>query len=572
MNNSTEIILTELPNDSSTTENKNDARYLSDNKRQFLISVSTLSIVSGYFAWATYYYLNYTVFGWNEFISTTCTGYGLLVILYCFFIYGYLNVYFVRPLFYPIFKNSINLFKCKLNNAVNKSTGLQIIRRFSDKIFYLSTFSAIAIYLAIDTKDNRNRLISISGLIIFLFIGYIFSNNRSKINWKTVIWGIILQFTFGLITIRWELGRNILECIGDKVNTLLNYAFSASEFPFGVELVRNQQVFAFRALSTIYFISFLVNILYYYGIMQKVVLSLGNLLQFLMDTSICESVNSAANIFLGMTEAPLLLSPYLKNLTDSEIHSIMLSGFATVAGSVMAAYINYGARPQDLITASIMSAPAALCYSKLMYPETEEVEMRKENIRETKMEYTSVLEAASKGVSNAVNLVHGIIAGLIAFLAAVYFINGVLGWLGELVGFTESVLSLELISGKIFIPVSYIMGVPWSECECVGTLIGIKTMVNEFVAFERMHTMINAGMLSNRTKVVATYAICGFSNPASIGIMTSAFSTLIPNKSDVITRVVFRAWFGGALVCFMTACIAGALMPEEAILESIQSH
>ncbi|XP_056629774.1 sodium/nucleoside cotransporter 2-like [Diorhabda sublineata] len=572
MNNSTEIILTELPNDSSTTENKNDARYLSDNKRQFLISVSTLSIVSGYFAWATYYYLNYSDFGWNEFISTTCTGYGLLVILYCFFIYGYLNVYFVRPLVYPIFKNSINLFKYKLNNAVNKSTGLQIIRRFSDKIFYLSTFSAIAIYLAIDTKDNRNRLISISGLIIFLFIGYIFSNNRSKINWKTVIWGIILQFTFGLITIRWELGRNILECIGDKVNTLLNYAFSASEFPFGVELVRNQQVFAFRALSTIYFISFLVNILYYYGIMQKVVLSLGNLLQFLMDTSICESVNSAANIFLGMTEAPLLLSPYLKNLTDSEIHSIMLSGFATVAGSVMAAYINYGARPQDLITASIMSAPAALCYSKLMYPETEEVKMRKENIRETKMEYTSVLEAASKGVSNAVNLVHGIIAGLIAFLAAVYFINGVLGWLGELVGFTESVLSLELISGKIFIPVSYIMGVPWSECEYVGTLIGIKTMVNEFVAFERMHTMINAGMLSNRTKVVATYAICGFSNPASIGIMTSAFSTLIPNKSDVITRVVFRAWFGGALVCFMTACIAGAVMPEEAILESIQSH
>lgn len=572
MNSSTEIILTELPNDSSTSENKKDASTLSENKKQFITSVATLSIVTGYFAWATYYYLNDTGFGWNEFSSTTCTGYGFLVILYCFFIYGYLNVYFLRPSFYPIVKNSINPIKYKLSDVVDKTTRLQVIRRYSDKIFYMVLFSATAIYLAFDTKDNRNRLISISGLIVFLFIGYLFSNNRSKIKWRTVIWGIILQFVFGLITIRWEVGRNILECIGDKVNTLLNYAFTASEFPFGVELVKNQQVFAFRALSTIYFISFLVNILYYYGIMQKVVLAIGNLLQFLLGTSICESVNSAANIFLGMTESPLLLSPYLTNLTDSEIHSIMLSGFATVAGSVLAAYINYGARPQDLITASIMSAPAALCYSKLMYPETVEIKIRKENIQETKMEYTSVLDAATKGVSNAVNLVHGIVAGLIAFLAAVYFINGVLGWLGELVGFTESTLSLELIAGKIFIPVSYIMGVPWSECENVATLIGIKTMVNEFVAFERMHTMIKAGLLSNRTKVVATYAICGFSNPASIGIMTSALGTLIPNKTDVITRVVFRAWFGGALVCFMTACIAGALMPENAIVEIIQSH
>ncbi|VEN59312.1 unnamed protein product [Callosobruchus maculatus] len=398
-----------------------------------------------------------------------------------------------------------------------------------------------------------------------MIVGYALSSNRSMIPWKTILWGLILQFMFGLITIRWKVGRNILECLGDKVNILLGYAFEGAAFTYGEFLVNDKLVFAFRALSTIYFISFLVNILYYFGVMQKVIGFLGELLQWIMGTSICESVNSAANIFLGQSEAPLLLAPYLKDLTDSEIHSVMTSGFATVAGSVMAAYINYGARPQDLITSSIMSAPAALCFSKLMYPETEEIKVKKENVQTVDKPYESVLDAASKGVSDAIAMVQGIIASVLAFLAFVYLINGVLGWFGELVGFMDPRWSLELIAGKIFIPISFLMGVPWEECESVGTLIGIKTMVNEFVAFAKMKEMLDQGLLSKRTKVIATYAICGFSNPGSVGIMISALSTLIPHKREAITRLVLRAFFGGALVCFMTACIACALMPEDAV-------
>ncbi|XP_072388112.1 uncharacterized transporter YutK-like isoform X1 [Diabrotica undecimpunctata] len=553
-----------------TEENKNSTRKRISNlfqpRKRILINLTVLIIFTIYFVWATYYYLQNNPPGWEYFGYTTCTGYGFLVIIYAFTIYGYLKFYLLRTSTYLLFKNDI--FKStffKLNNAIDNHATSCVLLRHLKIVFYAAVIIAIGIYLALDTTDNRLRLIPLIGLVIFLIIGYLLSNNRSKVKWRTIFWGVILQFIFGLLTIRWNIGRNILECIGAKVDTLLNYAFKAAEFPYGEELVKNQQLFAFRSLSTVYFISFLVNILYYYGIMQNIVLAIGSLLKLIMGTSICESVNSAANIFLGMTEAPLILAPYLKDLTASEIHSVMTSGFATVAGSVLAAYISFGARPQDLITSSIMSAPAALCYSKLLYPETEVIRMKKKNIQQIKIEYNSVLEAATKGVASAMNLVHGIISGLIAFLAAVYFVNGVLGWIGELVGQTEPYWSLELITGKIFIPISYIMGVPWKECESVGTLIGIKTMVNEFVAFQRMGAMSKENLLSPRTKVIATYAICGFSNPASIGIMTSALNTLIPNKTDVITRVVMRAWFGGAIVCFMTACIAGIVMPDEAV-------
>ncbi|KAG5885623.1 hypothetical protein JTB14_006169 [Gonioctena quinquepunctata] len=566
MKTSTETILTDVSNDTTESQQHQVIDVAEDGKKKSkyvvlvkknsktLIAIVVYSVLVAFFAWATYHYFDETGTGWDKFSDSTCTGYGLLVILFCFIVFGVLNTHIIRPFLAPPFGKLV----------YKPTTALLSSIKYGSVIFYVALLVSTAIYLGFDTDDNRNRLIPISGLCIFLLIGYICSPNKSMIDWRVVIWGLILQFVFGLLTIRWEVGRNILQCFGDKVNIVLGYAFKGAEFTYGSAIIDNN-VFAFKALSTIYFISFMVNILYYYGIMQKVIGAIGNFLQWIMGTSICESVNSAANIFLGLSEAPLLIAPYLKDLTDSEIHSIMTSGFATVSGSVMAAYISYGARPQDLVTSSIMSAPAALCFSKLMWPETEEVKVKKENIQAVDVEYDSVLDAATKGTISAIGLVHGIVASVIAFLATVYMINGVLGWCGELVGFTDPSWSLELIMGKIFIPISFIMGVPWDECESVGSLIGIKTMVNEFVAFERMHKMVNEGLISGRTKVIATYAICGFSNPGSIGIMVSALGTLIPNKREAITRLVFRACFGGAMVCFMTACIAGTLMPEDAI-------
>ncbi|CAH1099493.1 unnamed protein product [Psylliodes chrysocephalus] len=388
---STEVIVNDNEKDSvpnETKKSKNGLKHilnLPKAQRTYLTSSLVFAAFTSFFAWATYYYIQETDSGWEPLRATTCNGYGFLLILYCFFIFGYINVYILKPIVYPAYKSFHEPTVSKIKQSIKERPKLVNVTRNADKIFYIVFLVVIVIYLVVDTSDNRHRLVPLSGLIVFLLIGYIVSNNKSEINWRTVIWGTILQFIFGLLTIRWEVGRNILDCVGDKVNILLGYAFKAAEFPYGSNLVATQQVFAFKSLSTVFFISFLVNILYYYGIMQKVVGSIGAFLQWIMGTSICESVNSAANIFLGMTEAPLLLSPYLKNLTDSEIHSIMTSGFATVAGSVMAGYISYGARAQDLITASIMSAPAALCFSKLMYPETEEVVMHKENIEEVEM-------------------------------------------------------------------------------------------------------------------------------------------------------------------------------------------
>ncbi|KAF5279900.1 hypothetical protein FQA39_LY18198 [Lamprigera yunnana] len=430
-------------------------------------------------------------------------------------------------------------------------------------IFYLIIFLTFGIYLIFDTSDDRIRLMPLAGLFTFLLLGWLFCKYPEHIKWRPILWGLILQFLFGLLTIRWDVGRNIFKCIGNKTTTFLSYATDGAAFVYGDLLVYKEAVFAFQALSTIYFLGFVINLLYHYGIMQKIIVTLGELLQTILGTTICESVNSAANIFLGMSEAPLLLKPYLEDLTASEIHSIMTSGFATVSGTVLAAYISFGASASHLITSSVMSAPAALCYSKLLLPEVEKTKATRETIQLLKSEHTSALDAASKGASVALEMVLGVCANLIAFISMVYFINGVLAWIGGLVGYDgDSTWSIEIIVGYIFMPVSFLMGVPWDECNLVGKLIGIKTVINEFAAFKELGKMD----LRPRTKVIATYAICGFSNPGSIGIMISALSVLMPKKRDVITSLVFRAFIGGEIVCFLTACIAALVIPDKLLL------
>ncbi|XP_031329881.1 solute carrier family 28 member 3-like isoform X2 [Photinus pyralis] len=429
----------------------------------------------GYFAWATYYFVEFSN---DTLASTTCTGYGFLMIIFVLVYFGVAYSLIIKPVIKRIDTGRISNF-------------------FSNRTARITTHVAIAVaigvYLAIDTSDNRQRLVPLSGLFVFLLFGFLFSKHPE------------------------------------------------------------------HALSTIFFLGFMINILYHYGIMQKIVVSLGELLQAVMGTTICESVNSVANIFLGMNDSPLLLKPYLEELTVSEIHAVMTSGFASVAGSLLAGYISFGAEASHLITASVMSAPAALCYSKLIYPETEEVTATKETIQLLKSEYASALDAACNGAAIAIEIVLRVAAILIAFISAIHFLNGVLSWMGILIGFDGgSTWTLETAVGYVFMPVSFIMGVPWDECQLVGRLIGIKTMVNEFSAFKEMGQMI----LRKRTKMIATYAICGFSNPGSIGITISALSVLIPKKRSTITSTVFSAFVAGEITCFMSACIAALLIPD----------
>ncbi|XP_060533729.1 sodium/nucleoside cotransporter 2-like [Cylas formicarius] len=535
-----------------TEENNIGSTNVVRGRKNAVINFVIFLLITGYCAWATWYYVTKTESrSWDKFTQTTSDGYGFLVILYCIYVYALAYYYCIKPFILPPLEKLILM------------PGKQSLKRikYGSVIFYLSVLAATVAYLVVDTADDRQRLIPLIGLTLFLLFGFIISSNHSMIPWDTIIWGMILQFLFGLLTIRWEIGRNILETFSDKVNAFLDYGLQGAFFTYG-ELV-TQNIFAFSALSVIFFLGFVINLLYYYGLMQKFVSILGGFLQIILGTSVCESVNSVAVVFVGMSEAPMMLRPYLKNLTDSELHSMMLAGFASVSGSTLAAYISFGARPQDLITASIMSAPSALCFSKLMYPETEEIKIQKDNIHLVDVEHRSAMEAASKGATDAFHLIAAIISGITACLSFVYFINGVLSWCGAQVGFTDddSKWTLDIIAGKIFTPVSWVMGIPWDECEKVGQLIGVKTMVNEFVAFQQMGNMT----LTLRSKVIATYAICGFSNPGSIGIAISTMSALVPERKEAVAKLVFRAFVGGALVCLMTACIAGILMPQSVL-------
>lgn len=480
-----------------------------------------------------------------------CDGLGMLLII--------VVLVYTGLAYYCIIKKHCSKTLCNVLKPIHKWSSTIMENRFRKTVICLLPFIAIVVYLGVDTIGSSERLISCLGTVLIMGLGFIFSKYRAQIQWHPVLSGLAIQFLLGLITIRWSVGRNIIQCIGDRVTIFLGYSNEGARFVYGSDLI-DRGIFAFQPLSAIFFLSFVVQILYYYGIMQWVVIKFGWLIQVSMGTTVCESVNAAASVFLGMSESPLLFKPYLSDLTKSEMHAIMAGGFATVAGSVLAAYISFGVSPAHLITASVMSAPAALCYSKLFYPETEESKNKAENMIIEKGDECSVLDAATRGAVTAAQLVLGIIANVIAFVSFISFLNGVLSWLGMLVG--AEGLTFEYIFSKVFIPLTWVMGVEWKECEDVARLIGIKTIVNEFVAYQQLGELKLANKLSPRSEMIATYALCGFSNPGSIGISIGALITMAPNQRKVITEVALRAFIAGSAACFLTACIAGVLMPD----------
>ncbi|CAH2084242.1 unnamed protein product [Euphydryas editha] len=506
-------------------------------------------LVIGFFFACLYYWINF-----SSDPLELCFGFGsliaLLSIVYFFIIYFLVvkrlfGKWFERVIWTKVRKTSSRLWKI-------------IIFRW---LLCLAVLAAIAFYLYWDTRDAPERLIPLIGLCFLLIMGFVFSKHPGRINWRCVTMGLLIQFLFGVIFIRWDTGRYALQCFSNKVATFLSYGLDGSEFVFGELLVRKEQVFAFSTLPVIFFFSMLVEVLFFWGALQWFCLKLGSVLQAATGTTVCESIIAVGNIFLGMSESVLLVKPYLPILTASELHVIMSSGFATVSGTVLAAYIAFGAEPAHLVTASVMSAPAALCYSKLLLPETRRSLTTVDNIQTVERQDQSALSAATRGATNGIVLVLNIIANLVAFVSFIAFINGVLGYCGGLLGDPD--INLELIFGKIFIPLCWMMGVPWEECELVGSLIGLKTVVNEFVAYQRLGEMKNAGLLSPRAELIATYSLCGFTNPSSAGILIGAISAMAPNQRETLSSTAVRAFFAGCGICFMTACIAGILMPED---------
>lgn len=408
------------------------------------------------------------------------------------------------------------------------------------------------------------RVISGIGLLTMVGIAFLLSNNKKRINWRTIITGIALQIIFGLLILKTGPGRAVFDAAQDLFNAILGYTAQGSGFVFG-DLANAQKsgfVFATMTLPTIIFMSTLMAVLYHCGIMQKVIKGVAWVMMKTMRTSGAESLSCAANIFVGQTEAPLVVKPYVSSMTKSELMATMTGGMATVAGGVLAAYVGFGIDAGHLLSASVMAAPAALVLSKLMVPETEESCTAGEVKMKFEKTASTVIEAAANGASEGLGLALNVAGMLIGFIAMIALINGAIGWIGSLFGMDY--LSLEWIFGYIFAPAAFIIGVPFDDCTMFGTLVGKKVVINEFVAYLDLKAMISGEILgagghqlSQRAIVMATYALCGFANFSSVAIQLGGIGGIAPNRRSDIAKLGIKALIGGILAGLMTASIAG---------------
>ncbi|XP_036779133.2 solute carrier family 28 member 3 isoform X2 [Manis pentadactyla] len=425
-------------------------------------------------------------------------------------------------------------------------------------------------WLIFDTaKLGRQHLVSFGGLIMYIFLIFLFSKHPTKVYWRPVFWGIGLQFFLGLLILRTDPGFMAFDWLGNQVQTFLGYTDAGASFVFGEKYT--DHFFAFKVLPMVIFFSTVMSMLYYLGLMQWIIRKVGWLMLVTIGSSPIESVVAAGNIFVGMTESPLLVRPYLPHITKSELHAIMTAGFATIAGSVLGAYISFGVSSSHLLTASVMSAPASLAVAKLFWPETETPKITLKNaMKMERGDSRNLLEAASQGASSSISLVANIAVNLIAFLALLSFVNSALSWFGNMFDYPQ--LSFEIICSYIFMPFSFMMGVDWEDSFMVARLIGYKTFFNEFVAYEHLSKLINlrkeAGpkfvngvqqYMSIRSETIATYALCGFANFGSLGIVIGGLSSMAPSRKRDIASGSLRALIAGTIACFMTACIAGIL-------------
>lgn len=411
------------------------------------------------------------------------------------------------------------------------------------------------------------RFISVLGMFAFLGIAWLFSKNKKAINYKTVAMGTLIQLIFAVIVLKVPLGRKFFEIMNDVIVKLLSFSDEGAKFIFG-NLINNQSlgyIFAFQVLPTIIFFSSLMSVGYYLGILQKVVVFFARIMTRFMGTSGAESLSASANIFVGQTEAPLLVKPFIGKMTQSELMCVMVGGMATIAGGVMAAYVGIlkDYLPNiagHLLAASIMSAPAALVMAKILVPETEVPETK--GVVKIHLEITdaNVIDAAANGATVGLQLALNVAGCLIAFMSILALANFITGYAGGLAGFPA--LSIEKIFGWIFTPLAWLMGVPKEDVFNVANLMGQKTVLNEFVAYFNMATMLkaNAAALSERSVIITSYALCGFSNFLSIAIQVGGIGALAPERRHDLARLGLYAVLGGSLACFMTATIAGFLI------------
>jgi len=425
---------------------------------------------------------------------------------------------------------------------------------------------AVAVIAALAAQLGVPKAQPVVGAIVILAIAYAFSTNRAAIDRPTVAWGLALQIVFAVLVLKTAAGQRLFSVLSVAVNRLLGFASAGTGLVFGplgdsgvwgrimnatlgAEGAKYAVIFAFQVLPTIIFIAALFAILYYFGIMQAVVRVFAVGLHKVMKVSGAESLNVAASIFMGQTEAPLTIRPYLPEMTQSELMTVMTAGMAHISGGIMAAYIAFGIRADLLLTAVIMTAPGTIMMAKMLVPETEVPKTMGTVRLEVEQTDVNVIDAAGRGTTEGLQLALNVGAMLISFLAIIALVNYLLGF---------AHLSLEQIFGWVFAPVAWSMGVPWRDAPSVGNLLGTRMALNEFIAYSKLGAIKST--LDPKSVTIATFALCGFANFSSIGIQIGGIGALAPNRRHDLARLGLRAMFAGTLANFMTATIAGFLL------------
>lgn len=394
------------------------------------------------------------------------------------------------------------------------------------------------------------RFLSFFGIFVFVLLAWVISEDRKRFNWRLVLTGITVQLLFALFILKTAPGEWIFDMVNRVFSKMMSFTDAGSEFLFGGLL--KEWSFALKILPTIIFFSSFFTVLYYFGVLQKVVRGFALLFRRLFGTSGAESLSAAANIFIGQTEAPLMIRPYVESMTRSELMCVMTGGMATIAGGVMAAYVGMGVSAGHLMAASVMSAPAAIMFAKIMVPEAGKPVTAGGGAIEIPVVDRNAIEAAARGASEGAFLAINVAAMLLAFIAFVAFFNYFFGFFG---------VTMEQVLGWVMAPLALCMGVPWDEAVRVGAFLGEKTILNEFVAYAHLADAIKAGgtELSPRSIVIATYALCGFANLGSIAIQIGGIGTMAPSRRGEIAALGIKSMIAGTLASFVTANIAGML-------------
>jgi CNT family concentrative nucleoside transporter len=425
-----------------------------------------------------------------------------------------------------------------------------------------------------------HRLISVLGILVFIGLAWLMSSHKRRVSPRIIAGGLFLQFAFAAFILRTDWGAQVFDAIDVAFRALLASVDAGTSFVFGVYPRQGEvdyppvptllRTFAFGVLPTIIFFSAFMSIFYYFGVMQLVVGLFARVMQWTLGTSGAETLSAAANVFVGQTEAPLVIRPYLASMTISELNAVMVGGFATMAGGVLGGLVKMGMDPRHLLSASVMAAPAALLVAKIMQPEVDEPETLGKVKIDVKDPSRNVLEAIANGTIGGLQLALNVGAMLIVFLALIAVINSIVGWIGYQFGYYRGsgeeityVWSLEAALGWLFMPFAWLIGIPWEDCGRAGELMGLKMATNEFVAYGRLSEWSATGStveIAARTRILLMYALCGFANFSSIGIQLGGIGGMAPERRGDLARLGLRAMLGGTLVAFINACVANIML------------